>query len=59
MTKHLSQIRIGAMNNPARDLYKEILFIGRNEFDFLDLTIEPGSSYPDDIDVKAVYACQS
>lgn len=46
-------MKIGAMNNPKQDLYEEIKFIGEN-FDFLDLTIEPEKTYPDDIDIPKI-----
>lgn len=47
-------MKIGAMNNPRKNLYKEIEFIGRHRFDFLDLTIEPPEAYYDIIDTKKI-----
>ncbi len=44
-------MKIGAMNNPQGNLSEELDFIFEN-FDFLDLTIEPETAYPDNIDVK-------
>lgn len=35
------------MNNPAKNLYEEIDFIGKNDFDFVDLTLEPPKAYKD------------
>ena len=46
-------MKIGAMNNPGKDLYKEIRFIADN-FDFLDLTLEPGRTYPSIVNVKKI-----
>jgi sugar phosphate isomerase/epimerase len=46
-------MKIGAMNDPKKDLYKEIKFIAEN-FDFLDLTIEPETAYADDVDVDKI-----
>jgi sugar phosphate isomerase/epimerase len=47
-------MRIGAMNNPKRDVYKEIKFIAEQKFDFLDLTIEPEKAYSDDVDIEKI-----
>lgn len=47
-------MKIGAMNNPRNDLYEEIAFVGKNRFDFLDLTIEPETAYSDDVDTKKI-----
>ena len=42
-------MKIGAMNNPQKDLMEEIEFI-KEQFEFIDLTLEPGV----DVDVKKV-----
>lgn len=34
-------VQLGAMNIPQRDVLKEIAWISKNGFDFIDLTIEP------------------
>jgi sugar phosphate isomerase/epimerase len=45
-------MRIGAMNHPARDPLEEIDWFGRNNFDFVDLTLEPPAADPADLDVQ-------
>lgn len=45
-------MKIGAMNYPKNDLVKEIKWISENEFDFIDLTIEPLKAY--DINILKV-----
>jgi len=47
---------IGAMNNPARDVFSEIQWIGEGKLDFVDLTLEPPAAAPWKIDVKRVRA---
>ena len=47
-------MQIGAMNNPHRNLYQELEWIGKNGFDFVDLTIEPTNNLPETIDVLRV-----
>lgn len=42
-------MKIGAMNHPKNDLLKEIRWISKNGFDFIDLTIEPINAYRFDI----------
>jgi sugar phosphate isomerase/epimerase len=42
-------MKIGAMNNPAANLYKEIEAFGKAQYDFIDLTIE-GPCF--DVDVE-------
>lgn len=38
-------MQLGAMNQPRRDLFKEIDWIGQNGFDFIDLALEaPGAA---------------
>jgi sugar phosphate isomerase/epimerase len=50
-------MKIGAMNNPEKDIYSEIEYFAEHGFDFIDLTVEPGaSSYSEDIDVKRIAA---
>ncbi|MFH1064818.1 MAG: sugar phosphate isomerase/epimerase family protein [Candidatus Woesearchaeota archaeon] len=39
-------MQIGRMNNPYLDVYKEIEWIGKKGFDFVDLTLEPADSLP-------------
>ncbi len=45
-------MKIGVMNNPRNDLLKEIEWILKNSFDFIDLTIEPVKAY--DINIQEV-----
>jgi sugar phosphate isomerase/epimerase len=45
---------IGAMNHPARDLFKEIEWISSMGFDFIDLTLEPPLAEARNLDLKAV-----
>jgi sugar phosphate isomerase/epimerase len=47
---------IGTMNHPARDLLKEIEWIGRAGFDFIDLTLEPPAASVSVLDLGAVRA---
>ena len=47
-------MRLGAMNNPRSDLFKEIQWIGENNFDFIDLTIEAPAAALDTTDWRAV-----
>ena len=47
-------MKIGAMNNPARDPLDEIRWFGQNGFDFVDLTLEPPAADPADLDYTAV-----
>lgn len=47
---------IGAMNHPARDVLKEIEWIGRMGFDFIDLTLEPPMALPCNLDLSEVRA---
>jgi sugar phosphate isomerase/epimerase len=52
-------MKLGMMNNPANDIYKEITFIGENKFDFIDLTIEPPRAQPCDINpTKVLSLCR-
>lgn len=45
-------MRIGMMNNPRADLLAEISWAQRNRFEFLDLTLEPSSAHPKQVDVQ-------
>jgi sugar phosphate isomerase/epimerase len=47
---------IGAMNHPARDVLKEIEWIGQMGFDFIDLTLEPPMAEPRNLDFADVRA---
>ncbi len=47
-------MKIGAMNHPGRDPVMEIDWIGQNGFDFVDLTFEPPSADPQQINVGAI-----
>ncbi|MBN1544134.1 sugar phosphate isomerase/epimerase [Candidatus Woesearchaeota archaeon] len=49
-------MQVGAMNNPHANINKEIEWIGKSGFDFIDLTIEPTRARPEDIDVKKAKA---
>jgi len=42
-------IKFGAMNHPAKPLLKEIAIIGRQRFDFIDLTLERPAAYAPDV----------
>jgi len=54
LAKEGNPMQIGVMNHPACDPVQEIEWIGRNEFDFVDLTLEPPAADPDQIDVDAI-----
>jgi sugar phosphate isomerase/epimerase len=43
-------MKIGAMNNPYGNIYKEIEWIGKNGFDFIDFTIEQ-NTLPERLDI--------
>lgn len=45
-------MKIGATNDPREDLCKELEWIGKSGFDFVDLTVEPPNNQPKDIDVQ-------
>lgn len=47
-------MKIGAMNNPSKDLYEQIEFIGKSGFDFLDLTIEYDKAYVDEVNIERI-----
>jgi sugar phosphate isomerase/epimerase len=49
-------MKIGAMNNPRANIYKEIEWIAKNGFDFIDLTLEPTASLHSQVDIKKVKA---
>lgn len=42
------------MNNPMGNLLKEIQWIGENNFDYVDLTLEPPGAYALGIDIDAI-----
>jgi sugar phosphate isomerase/epimerase len=46
-------MKIGFPNHPRRDLLKEIEWIGKNNFDFVDLFLEEDLASPEKIDVGA------
>jgi len=43
---------IGAMNNPNEDILKEIKWIAKSRFDFIDLTLEHPMAHPDTINAR-------
>ena len=45
---------IGAMNNPGRPLAEQIQWLGKMDFDFLDLTLEPPHAASWKIDAPAL-----
>jgi sugar phosphate isomerase/epimerase len=47
-------MKIGVMNNPMKDLLKEIQWIGENRFDFIDMTLEPPGAQSTNVDIDAV-----
>lgn len=47
---------IGAMNNPAQDLFKELRWMADFDLDFVDLTLEPPAAAPWNIDTNEVRA---
>ena len=47
-------MKIGFPNNPRKDIIKEIEWIGKNKFDFVDLYLEEDAATPEKIDVKKV-----
>lgn len=47
-------MQLGAMNNPRSDLFKEIQWISKNDFDYIDLTIEAPAAALDTTDWNAV-----
>ena len=47
-------MKIGAMNNPMKDLLLEIEWIGKNKFDFIDLTLEPPGAQATNVNIDAV-----
>ncbi len=44
-------MQVGAMNNPHANVYKELEWIGKAGFDFVDFTIEPSATLAKDVDV--------
>lgn len=49
-------MKIGMMNDPAKDIIEEFTFAGENKFDFVDLTIEPPNAQIVDIDIQKILA---
>jgi len=47
-------MKIGFPNNPRKDIVKEIEWIGKNKFDFIDLFLEEDKAIPEKIDVEKV-----
>lgn len=47
-------MKIGLMNNPFNDVYEEISWIGQNNFDFVDLTLEPPMAQPQLLDANRI-----
>ena len=47
-------MRIGAMNDPHRQLFSEIDWFAANGFDYIDLTVEAPGAAPESIDWQAV-----
>ncbi len=47
-------MKIGAMNNPSRDIIQEIRRIAENGFDYIDLTVEPPQAYYNVLDASSV-----
>jgi len=50
----VSSMKIGMMNDPAKNILDEITFAGENKFDFIDLTIEPPEAQIEDINVRKI-----
>lgn len=50
----LKSMKIGIMNNPFENVYEEIEWIGKNNFDFLDLTLEPPLAEPEMLDSQKI-----
>lgn len=47
-------MKIGFPNNPRKNIVKEIEWIGKNKFDFIDLFLEEDKAIPEKIDVEKV-----
>jgi sugar phosphate isomerase/epimerase len=47
-------MKIGAMNNPMKNLLREIQWIGEYKFDFVDLTLEPPEALATDVDIDEI-----
>src|SRR5687767_1004326 len=45
---------IGAMNNPAREVFSELKWMAAGNLDFIDLTLEPPAAAPWMMDPKAI-----
>lgn len=49
-------MKIGLMNRPWKNLLDEIARIGRQEFDYVDLTLGPPAADPEEVDANALKA---
>ena len=49
-------MKIGMMNFPAGDVFREIKWASDNGFDFLDFTLEPPAAYYDRLNAQALRA---
>lgn len=47
-------MKIGVMNNPMRDILREIQWIGENGFDFVDMTLEPPGAQSTKVNIDAI-----
>ena len=55
-TRYPEGVQLGLMNNPARDVAKEIARIAGLGFSFVDLTLEPPAARADRVDTRKVRA---
>ncbi len=47
-------MKVGYPNNPRVNIIKEIKWIGKNKFDFIDLTLEEDKATPERVNVKEI-----
>jgi len=47
-------MKIGMMNNPTKDLLKEIRWAGENGFDFVEIVVEPTKAWIKDINLHRI-----
>ncbi len=47
-------MKLGAINDPRKDILEEINWIGSNGFDFIDLSLEPPKAYLDNINPDSI-----
>lgn len=47
-------MRIGAMNNPSREIFSELAWMSEAGLDFVDLTLEPPAAAPWRVDAAAI-----